>query len=113
MPSTSLVENPAGPHKWSAEAPVIEDEPAESIPDESQKVEAAVDPVLPSEVLSSNDTVTEEDKDDTIQILFINTDSDEHGGNPLIPLSQEGSSSERYPAVYSVPLPSNLVVSFD
>ena len=82
LPSPSLVENPAGPLKWSAEAPVIEDEPAESIPDKSQKVEAAVDPVLPSEDLSSNDTVIEANKDDTIQILFINTDSDEHGGNP-------------------------------
>jgi hypothetical protein len=113
LPSPSLVENPAGPLKWSAEASIIEDEPSESIPDESQKVEAAVDPVLPSEVPSSDDTVTEENKDDTVQILFINTDSDEHGGNLPIPLSQEGSSSESYPAVYSVPPPSNLVVSFD
>ncbi|MCY6488099.1 hypothetical protein, partial [Actinobacillus pleuropneumoniae] len=91
----------------------IEDKPTKSIPDESQKVEAAVDPVLPSEVLSSNDIVTEEDKDDTIQILFINIDSDDQGGTPPIPLSQEGSSSELYPTVYSVPPPSNLVVSFD
>lgn len=111
--SPSLVENPAGLLKWSAEAPVIGDEPAESIPDESQKVEAAVDPVLPSEDLCSNDTVIEENKDDTVQNLFINTDSDEHGGNLPIPLSQEGSSSELYPAVYSVPPPRNLVVSFD
>ena len=113
LPSPSLVENPADPLKWSAEAPVIEDEPAESIPDESQKVEAAVDPVLPSEVLSSNDTITGENKDDTVKILFINTDSDEHGGNLPIPLSQEGSSLEPYPTVYLVPPPSNLVVSFD
>ena len=113
LPSPSLVENPAGPLKWSAEASIIEDKPSESIPDESQKVEAAVDPVLPSEVPSSDDTVTEENKDDTVQILFINTDSDEHGGNLPIPLPQEGSSSESYPAVYSVPPPSNLVVSFD
>ena len=113
LPSPSLVENPAGPPRWSAEASIIEDEPSESIPDESQKVEAAVDPVLPSEVLSSMIPVTEENKDDTVQILFINTDSDEHGGNLPIPLSQEGSSSESYPAVYSVPPPSNLVVSFD
>ena len=113
LPSPSLVENSAGPLRWSAEAPIIEDKPSGSIPDEIQKVEAAVDPVLPSEDLSSNDTVTEENKDDTVQILFINTDSDEHGGNLPIPLPQEGSSSEPYPDVYSVPPPSNLVVSFD
>ena len=113
LPSPSLVENPAGPLKWSVEVPVIEDEPAESIPDESQKVEVAVDPVLPSEVLSSNDTVTRENKDDTVQILFISTDSNEHGRNLPVPLPQEGSSSDSYPAVYSVPPPSNLVVSFN
>jgi len=113
LPSPSPVENPVGPLRWSAEAPIIEEEPSESIPDESQKVEAAVDPVLPSEALSSNDTITEENKDDTVQILFINTDSDEQGGNLPIPLSQEGTSSESYPAIYSIPPPSNLVVSFD
>ena len=122
-PNPSIVENPADPLKWSAEVSVIENEPAESRPDESLKVETAVDPVLPSEVSSSNDsviedpssndTLTEEDKDDTVQILFINTDSDEHQGNAPIPLSQEGTSSGSYPAVYSVPPPSNLVVSFD
>jgi hypothetical protein len=71
LPSPSLVENPADPPLWSVEASIIEDKPSESIPDESQKVEAAVDPVLPSEVPSSDDTVTEENKDDTVQILFI------------------------------------------
>ena len=76
MPSPSLVENTAGLLKWSAEASVIENEPIESRSDESPKVETTVDPVLPSEVSSSNDTVTEdspsndtlteENKDDTI-----------------------------------------------
>ena len=113
MPSPSLVENPADPPRWSAETSIIEDEPSEPIPDESQKVKVAVDPVLPSEVPSSDDTITEENKDDTVQILFVSTDSDEHGGNLPIPLPQEGSSSESYPTVYSVPPPSNLVVSFD
>ena len=92
---------------------IIENEPSESIPDESQKVETAVDPVLPLEGPSSDDTVTEEKENDTIQIIFINTDSDELGGSPPIPLLQEGSSSESYPAVYSVPPPSNLVISFN
>lgn len=64
------------------------------MPDESQKVDTAVEPVLPSKALSSNDTITEENKDDTVQILFINTDSNEQGDNAPIPLSQKGSSSE-------------------
>ena len=113
LPSPSLVENPTGLLRWSAEASIIEDKPFEPIPDESQKVEAAVDPVLPSEVPSSDDTITEENKDDTVQILLISIDSNEHGGNLPVPLPQEGSSSESYLAVYSVPPPSNLVVSFD
>ena len=50
LSSPSLVENPAGPLRWSAEAPIIEEKPSGSIPDEIQKVEAAVDPVLPPEV---------------------------------------------------------------
>ena len=111
--SPSPVENPADPLRWSAEASIIEDKPSESIPDESQKVEAAVDPVLPSEVPSSDDTITEENNDDTVQILFVSTDSNEHGGNLPVPLPQEGSLSESYLAVYSVPPPSNLIVSFD
>ncbi len=47
------------------------------------------------------------------KILFVSADSDEHGGSLPIPLQQEGSSSDSYPAIYSVPPPSNLVVSFD
>lgn len=94
LPSPSLVEKLADPPRWSAEAPVIEDEPSKSIPDESLKVETAVEPVFPSEALSSNDTITEENKDDTVQILFISTDSDDQGGSATIPFSQEGSSSE-------------------
>jgi len=73
----------------------------------------AVDLVLSSEGLPSNDIVTKEIENDTVQIIFVNTDSDEHGGNLPIPLPQEGSSSEMYPTVYSVPPPSNLVVSFN
>ena len=69
--------------------------------------------VLPLESPSSDDTVTRENENDVVQILFINTDSDEHGDNLPIPLPQEGSLSESYPAVYSVPPPSNLVISFD
>ena len=78
-PSPPLVENPAGPLKWSAEASIVEDEPSESTPDESQKVETAVDLVLPSEVPSSDDTVTEENEDSTVQILFVNTNSNDQG----------------------------------
>ncbi|MCY6525003.1 hypothetical protein, partial [Actinobacillus pleuropneumoniae] len=119
-PNPPIVENPVDPLKWSTEVSVIENEPTKSRPDESLKVETAVDPVLPSEVSSSNDsviedpssndtvaeesascdTLTEENKDDTIQVLFISTDSDERLGNAPIPLSQEGTSSGSYPAVY-------------
>jgi len=112
LPSPSLVENLADTHLWSAEVSIIEDKPSESTPDESQKVEAAVDPVLPSEDPSLDDTNTEEDKDDTVQILVVSTDSDEHGGSLPVPLPQERSSSESYPVVYSIPPPSNVVVSF-
>jgi len=98
---------------WSTEASIIEDEPSESIPDESQKVETAVDPVLPLEDPSLDGTITEENKNENVQILFINTDSDEHRGSLPVPLLQEGSSSESYPAIYSIPPTSNLVVSFD
>lgn len=83
------------------------------MPDESQKVEVVVDQVLPSEGTSSDDTVTEENENDIIQILFVNIDSAEHRGNLPIPLPQEGSSSKSYPIIYSVPPPSNLVISFD
>jgi len=89
LPSPSLVENPADTPLWSAETYIIEDEPSESIPDESQKVEITVDPVLPSEDPSLEDTITEENKNDTVQILFINTDSDEHRDSLPIPLPQE------------------------
>jgi len=111
--SPPLVENLAGPLKWSAEVSIVDNELSESIPDESQKVEMAVDPVLPSEVPSSEDTFTEENEDSTVQILFMNADSNDQGNSLPIPLPQEGSSSESYPAVYSVPPPSNLVDSFD
>jgi len=113
FPSTSLVENPADTPLWSAEASTIENEPSGSILEESQKVETAVDPILPSEDPSLDDTITEENKNDTVQILFVNTESDENGGNLPIPLPQEGSSLESYLAIYSVPPPRNLVVSFD
>ena len=79
LSSPPPVENLAGSSLWSAEAPIIENEPSESIPYESQKVETTVNPILPSECSSSNDTATEEKENDTVQILFINTDSNELG----------------------------------
>jgi len=95
--------------------PIIEDKPSESTLDQIQQVEITVDPVLPSEGSPSDDIVSKENENDTIQIIFANIKSDEHGGNLLVPLSQEGSSSVQkiHPAVYLVPPPSNLVVSFD
>ncbi len=113
LPNPSLVENSTDTPLWLVKASIIEDKPSESIPNESQKVEVVADPVLPLEGQSSDDTITEEKENDTTQILFINVDSNELGGNLPIPLLQEGSLSELYPAVYSVPPPSNLVISFD
>ena len=113
LPSLSLVENPTDMPLWSAETSIIEDEPSESIPEESQKVDTTVVPVFPSEDPSLYDTIIEENKNDTVQILFVNTDSNELRDSLPIPLPQEGSFSEPYPAVYSIPPPSNLVVSFD
>ena len=86
LPSPPPVENLVGPYLWSAEAPIVENEPSESIPDEIQRVDTAVDPVFPSECSSSNDTVTEEKENDTVQIIFINTNSDELRGSPPVPL---------------------------
>jgi len=86
LPNPSLVENPADTPLWSAEASIIKDKPSKSTPDESQKVKVAVDSVLPSEDPSLDDTITEENKVDTVQIIFVSTDSDEHGGSLPVPL---------------------------
>ena len=47
----------------------------------------AVDPILPSEVSSSDDTIIEANENDTVQTLFVNTDSDELGSSLPVPLS--------------------------
>lgn len=44
-----------------------------------------VDPVLPSEGPPSDDTIPKENENDTIQILFITSESNELEGNPLVP----------------------------
>ena len=72
-----------------------------------------VDQILCSEGPPSNDIVTKENENDTVQVLFVNRDSDEHVGNLPIHLLEEGSLSDIYPVVYSVPPPNNLVISFD
>jgi len=56
---------------------IVDNELSESMPDESQKVETTVDLVLPSEVPSADDTFTEENEDSTVQILFVNADSND------------------------------------
>ena len=66
LPSPSLVENPTDTPLWSVKASTIEDKPSESTPDESQKVEAVVDPVLPSESPSLDDTITKENENYTV-----------------------------------------------
>ena len=89
LPSPSLVENPTDTPLWSIKASIIEDKPSKSAPNQSQQVEMAVDSVLSSEGLPSDDTVTKEKENDTVQNIFINTDSDEHRVNLPIPLPQE------------------------
>ena len=81
----SLVENPIDITQLSIESPIIESEPSESILDQSQLVEMAVDPVLPSKNPPSDDIVSKEDENDTVQIIFVDTESNELGGNPPIP----------------------------
>ena len=66
--------------------PIIEDKPSESTPDQSQQVEMEVDSVLSSKGPSSDDTVSKENENDTVQILFVKTESDEHGVNLPVPL---------------------------
>ena len=94
LPSPSLVENLTGTPQLLVKESIIEDKPSESTLDQSQQVETAVNPVLSSEGPSVDDTISKENENNIIQILFINTESNEHGGNLPIPLSQEGSSPE-------------------
>jgi len=84
--SPSLVENLVDTPLWSAETSIIEDEPFESIPDEIQKVKTTVDTVFPSEDPSLDDTVTEENQNENVQTLFVNTNSDEDRHSLPIPL---------------------------
>ena len=86
LPSPSLVENPIDITQLLIKSPTIEGKPFESIPDQSQLVEMAVDPVLPSEGPPSDDTISKENEHDTIQIPFFNTKSNELGGNPPVDL---------------------------
>jgi len=86
LPSPSLNENSTNTSLWLVKASIIEDKPSESTLDQNHRVEMTVDPFLSLEGPSSDDIVTKENENDTIQILFINTDSDEHGGNLPVPL---------------------------
>jgi len=113
LSSPPPVENLVGPSLWLAKAPIVENEPSESIPDETRKVDTTVDTIFPSECPSSNDTIIEEKENDVVQILFINTDSDELGGSLIVPLPQEGSPLDSYSAIYLDPPPRNLVVFFN
>ena len=79
LPCSSLVKNMTDTPLLSAEAPIIEDKPFESTSDQSQQAKKAVDPILSSKDPPSNDTVTKENENGTVQILFINTDSKNMG----------------------------------
>lgn len=56
--------------------PISEGKPSESISDQIQQVEMEVDPVLPSESQPLDDTISKENENDIVQILFVNTESD-------------------------------------
>ena len=79
----------------------------------------AANPVLPSEDPSSDDIIPKESENDTVQIRFVNSESNELGGkNPHVPSQQE--ENPPVPAtqgviapVYLVPHPSSLVTSFN
>ena len=80
FPSPSLVENPIDITQLSIKSPIIESEPSESILDQFQLVEMAVDPVFPTKNPPSDDIVSKEDENDTIQIPFVDIESNELGG---------------------------------
>lgn len=115
LPSPSLVENLIDITQLSIESYIIESEPSESIQNQSQLVEMVVDLVLPSEGPPSDDTIPKENENNTIQNLFVDTKSNELGGNPPIPLQQEETPPvhETCLEIYLVPPPSSLVIFFD
>lgn len=82
-----LVENLTNTPLLLVEAPIIDNKPYESTSDQCQQVEMEIDPILSSEDLPLDDIVTKENENDIVQILFINIDFDEHGGNLPIPLT--------------------------
>ena len=96
-----------------SELPPLDDPTSESKPDNSQTVRITSDPVSPSEVTSSYDVITAKNDGPTVQILFIDIEVNDQVSIPLISSQQEESPLEAYPAVYPVPPPSNLVVSFN
>lgn len=92
----------------------MESESYQSIPDQRQQVEVTADPSSPS----NSHTLPEEGVNDTVQILFFTSNSNELESNPPIPSRQE----ENPPAlvtqgfnspIFSVHPPSSLVTSFD
>ena len=76
-----LVENLTDLTEPSVETPIVESESSESIPDQGQQVEMVVDPVFSSKGPPFDDTFSKENENDTVQIPFVNTKSDEHGDN--------------------------------
>jgi len=74
------------PNQPSVKPTLSECESHESIPEQSQ-VEETVDPISPS----VNHTFPVESEYDTPQFLFVSSDSNGLGGNPLIPSRQEES----------------------
>jgi len=90
-----------------------ESESYESILDPNQQVKVTVDLISPS----VNHTFPKESEYDTAQVIFVSLDSNELGGNPPAPLSQEENPPTLVTQgvnspVSMVPLQSSLVTSF-
>ena len=77
----SLVNELTNSNQLSVKPTLSESESYESIPDPNQQVKVTVDPISPS----VSRTVPEESEHDTTQVLFVSSDSNELGGNPLVP----------------------------
>lgn len=86
-PSPLLVENLTDLTKPLVKKPIVESKSSESTLEQSQQVKITVDPVLPSD-----DIIPKESENDTVQILFFNSEPDELGGNLLVPSQQEENS---------------------
>ena len=81
----SLVDEPTDQNQPSVKTTLLESEQYESLPDQNQQVKVTADPISPS----ANRNFREESENDTVQVLFVTSDSNDLGGSPLVPSRQE------------------------